>query len=213
MIEVGKYYKHSRPEMAALIPDKARRVLDVGCGAGEFGASLKQHREIEIVGIELNESAAALASRSLDRVINVPVEKIDFVELGKFDCIVLNDVLEHLVDPWIIIKLLTPALKVDSKIIASIPNLRSFPVLFNLVLRGQFQYESEGVLDRTHLRFFTKRSMIELFESAGLTVELAHGINYHGMPFAMRVLNRVCRGKFYDMCFPQIALVASLSPQ
>jgi 2-polyprenyl-3-methyl-5-hydroxy-6-metoxy-1,4-benzoquinol methylase len=197
--------------MAALIPEKALRILDVGCGAGEFGASLKLQRQIEIVGIELNENAAALASKILDKVVNVPVEKINFTELGGFDCIVLNDVLEHLADPWEIMKLLTPALKADAKIIASIPNIRSFPVLFDLVWHGRWQYKSEGVLDRTHLRFFTRSSMIEIFESAGLTVELVQGINYHGMPFAMRVLNRICRGKFYDMCFPQIAVVASLN--
>jgi 2-polyprenyl-3-methyl-5-hydroxy-6-metoxy-1,4-benzoquinol methylase len=211
MIEIETYYTHRRPEMAALIPEKARRILDVGCGAGEFGASLKLQREIEIVGIELNENAAALASKILDKVVNVPVEKINFMELGGFDCIVLNDVLEHLTDPWEIVKLLTPALKADAKIVASIPNVRSFPVLFGLVWFGRWQYEKEGVLDRTHLRFFTRSSMIEIFESAGLTVESVQGINYHGMPFAMRVLNRICRGKFFDMCFPQIAIVASLN--
>lgn len=211
MSEVGTYYTHRRLEMAVFIPEKARRILDVGCGAGGFGASLKLHREVEVVGIELNESAAALASKVLDKVINAPVEKIDFTELGGFDCIVLNDVLEHLADPWEIVRLLTSALKADAKIVASIPNIRWFPVLFDLVWFGRWQYENEGVLDRTHLRFFTKKSMTELFESSGLTVELVQGMGYTRLPFAMRVLNRVCRGKFHDMSFSQFAVVASIN--
>jgi 2-polyprenyl-3-methyl-5-hydroxy-6-metoxy-1,4-benzoquinol methylase len=197
--------------MAALIPASAHRILDIGCGAGEFGAALKKDRRIEVVGIEVESLAASHAELRLDRVISTPVEEVDFRQLGRFDCVVLNDVIEHLPEPWVLLTRLRELIDAESKLIASIPNVRSFPVLFDLIWKGEWEYRSEGVLDRTHLRFFTKKSIRNLFEDAGYTIDLIQEINFHGMPFPMRLLNRVFSGKFYDMSFPQIAVVASRS--
>src|SRR5438477_1121116 len=165
------YFEHCRPEMAALVPTGARRVLDVGCGRGAFGAALREKRGCEVVGIELDGAAADIARCRLDAVHSADMMAIDDASLGRFDCVVFNDVLEHLIDPWRAVARAHDLLRPDGCVVASIPNIRHYRELKALIWDGLWRYEHAGVLDRTHLRFFTRATAIELFESVGFEVQ------------------------------------------
>lgn len=167
----GDYYRHSRPEIQRLIPDTAARVLDVGCAAGALGASLKAARpDCRVVGIEQLPEAAALASRVLDRVLVGDAGDVlaDLLRHGEaFDAIVFADVLEHLVDPWEALAVARHLLVPGGHVIASIPNLRNIRVFYRLVFGGDWTYTDQGILDRGHLRFFTRRTVSQAFTAAG----------------------------------------------
>jgi 2-polyprenyl-3-methyl-5-hydroxy-6-metoxy-1,4-benzoquinol methylase len=159
-----------RREMLAFVPPAARSVLDVGCGPGGFGQSLRQDDPSrELWAVEADEEVAADAARFYDRLI---------VGAGRtFDCVVFNDVLEHTVDPWALLRSTVPLLAPGGVVVASIPNVRNVSVVLDLVLRGNWTYRDIGILDRTHLRFFTSRSIRALFADSGFAVETMHGIN------------------------------------
>ena len=205
----GQYYGNTRPEMQALVPSAARRVLEVGCGGASFAAALKAARGVHVTGIEAFPDAAAQAATRIDRVIAAGIEAaLPQLDGEQFDCIVANDVLEHLVDPWAVLRGLRPLLRPDAVFIASIPNVRYLPVLKDYVLRGQWQYQLDGVMDRTHLRFFTQRSMRELFESSGYAVQQMQGINPVAVSWKFKALNALLGGTLGDTRFLQFACVA-----
>lgn len=168
---VPVYYKSARADVLALVPEEAWRVLDVGCGAGQLGQALKERDTKEVVGIELNQEAAHIAAAVLDRVICAPVESVALEELGPpYDCIIFGDILEHLVDPWATLHRFTTLLTPEGRVVASLPNVAHWSVVAGL-LRGRWEYRDRGLLDCTHLRFFTRRSIAALFAQAGLVVE------------------------------------------
>ena len=147
-----------------------RRVLDIGCGAGRLGEAVKARQQAEVVGIELDEAAAAVARVHLDEVIVGDLERIDpDFPPGSFDAIVCADVLEHLREPERLLKKAREWLVPDGRLIASIPNVRHHSVVRSL-LEGNWTYTSEGLLDRTHLRFFTRREIEKLFDRAGFAI-------------------------------------------
>jgi SAM-dependent methyltransferase len=98
----------------------------------------------------------------------------------RFACIVFNDVLEHMVDPWSALRRARDHLRPDGVVVASIPNVRNARTVFDLVVRGRWTYVDMGVLDRTHLRFFTKNSVDSLFRDSGYSVDRLYGINALG---------------------------------
>ncbi len=170
------YHEHARLELMALIPKTASRVLDIGCGAGALGAELKRRGPVEVVGVEADACAAERARQVLDRVHQGDIEGLDLLYgPGSFDCIVLADILEHLRDPWSLLKHLVPLLRARGRLIASIPNVRHWSVLRGL-LEGEWTYLPAGILDRGHLRFFTLTSGRALLEAAGLAVVEVHPV-------------------------------------
>ena len=173
------YYRRERPEIVALVPRGARRILDVGCGEGAMAQRVKQIPGVEeVVGIEMNEEAAAAASQRLDRVIIGDLEKLnlDFPD-GYFDCIICADVLEHLSDPWRSLWQLRRILSDDGVLLACLPNLRNaIPML--KILINRWEYEEEGIVDQTHLRFFTLHTMKKMFRDTGFESQVV-GQNYY----------------------------------
>ncbi len=203
------YFGHRREEMAAFVPLAARTLLEVGCGGGGFAAHLKASRALHVTAIEAHPEAAAIAATRLDRVLCASIENaLPQLAGAAFDCIVLNDVLEHLVDPWTVLRQLRALLGAQGVVVASLPNVRYLPVFKDYVLRGRWRYENEGVMDRTHLRFFTATSMRELFEAAGYAVERQQGINAIQVSWKFKLLDALTRGALADTQFQQFACVA-----
>ncbi|MGE5554073.1 MAG: glycosyltransferase [Betaproteobacteria bacterium] len=178
--QIPQYYGFSRPEVQALVPTTARRVLDVGCAAGLLGEALKARGVEEVYGIECDPRIAAHAAKRLDKVIVGDVEALpEDLPANYFDCIVLADVLEHLRNPQAVLEKLRASLTEDGLIVASIPNVGHWSVLRGL-LEGRWQYENAGILDRTHLRFFTRQTILHLFNEAGFKVESVQGVTVAG---------------------------------
>ena len=147
------------------------RVLDVGCASGANADVLRRQGATRLAGIELDESFAADARNRYDEVVcgSVP-EDLAWPD-ESFDTILAYDVLEHLQDPWSAAKRLAALLKPGGRLHVSLPNARSKALWLPLLLRGTFAYAPEGVMDVTHLRFFTRRDAVALVEAAGLAVE------------------------------------------
>ncbi|MCB9987705.1 MAG: class I SAM-dependent methyltransferase [Rhodospirillales bacterium] len=202
------YFKNTRPEMLGFIPSGIKTLLDVGCGAGRFAFSVKQRYNCEVWGIEPNSQFASEANGILDKVINnVYTGEVEQIEGKQFDCIVFNDVLEHMEDPWKILKASRSNLTNQGVVVASIPNLRFWEVLWGLLIKGSFTYTESGILDSTHLRFFTRKEMIKLFEDTGYDIINIEGINaFRGKKW--RIFNFIFLNRFWDCQFLQFAVVA-----
>jgi len=166
----SEYYKKERRGLISHIPAGEHCVLEVGCAEGKTGARLKSEgRASKVVGLELNHEIALRAEENLDCVICGDIEKIQVPEpYGKYDYVLLGDVLEHLVDPWGAIEKLKLSLSSQGTIVFSVPNIRNWTVLFPLVFKGKWEYERHGIMDTTHLRFFTKRTCRKLVEEVDM---------------------------------------------
>ena len=165
------YYTFPREKLFEQVPDKAGRVLEVGCGAGVLGERLKRSgKAAQVAGVELSAHAAALASSRLDEVRIGDVESMPLDAWhGRFDTLVVADVLEHLRDPWAALFRLRDCLKDGGTVIASIPNIAHYKIIKKLLF-ADWRYEPGGILDHTHLRFFTRASIEDLFRNAGFEI-------------------------------------------
>ena len=160
----------SLKKMLCLIGEN-KRVIDFGCATGYF-ARLLSNRGCEVVGVEVNPKAAKVASKYCDKVI---VADLDFVSLNdilvkKFDVAVFGDILEHLRNPWKILEETLNILEPQGYVVASIPNIAHGAIRLAL-LQGNFEYKQLGILDNTHLRFFTRKTVEELFEDSGYLID------------------------------------------
>jgi 2-polyprenyl-3-methyl-5-hydroxy-6-metoxy-1,4-benzoquinol methylase len=166
-----------RAEMLRFIPAHARRVLDVGCHTGGFGRAVKQQFNAEVWGVEPHAQAARVSGEHLDRVFNCLFSEDVPIDDHYFDAIVFNDVLEHMADPWAALRLAARKLRPEGLVIVSIPNLRHIDNLVHLMRDRDFQYEPAGIRDKTHLRFFTRKSAPRIFDDTGLSVVHIEGVN------------------------------------
>jgi 2-polyprenyl-3-methyl-5-hydroxy-6-metoxy-1,4-benzoquinol methylase len=160
---------HSK--IVSLVPP-ATRVLEFGCATGYMSKVLKDRLGCTVVGVEIDPEAAALAEQHAERVIVGDAEKIDYAaELAgeEFDVILLADVLEHLKEPADVLRRVRPFVAENGVVVASIPNIAHASVRLAL-LGGEFRYREWGLLDDTHLRFFTRASIQDLFEETGYVV-------------------------------------------
>jgi len=186
-----------RNDIFALIPDDVSRVLDIGCSTGALGEQIKQrNNNAEVVGIEFDEQMAEVAKNKLDKVIVGDIESInlaDFLSLNYFDCIIFADILEHLKNPWEILKSSVNFLNDGGIVVASIPNVRHYSTIINLLFKGYWPYRERGIHDRTHLRFFALRNIKELFQYANLSIERIER-NY-------RIIEKPHRLNRFSKCF------------
>jgi 2-polyprenyl-3-methyl-5-hydroxy-6-metoxy-1,4-benzoquinol methylase len=165
------YYAHLRAEVVEAIPEGCTTVLDVGCGQGTLGRWLKENGVRTVWGIEVFPAAGEEARRWLDEVVVGSVEQAELPwPEASVDCIVCADVLEHTVDPWRVVARLKRLLAPGGCLVASIPNV-AFHRNVRKMLRGEWRYGDEGLLDRTHLRFFTYQTIEELFAGNGMVIE------------------------------------------
>ncbi|GAB3983827.1 class I SAM-dependent methyltransferase [Spirosoma terrae] len=209
------YYLHARLEMLKYIPSDATIILDVGCSSGEFGNAIKKKLNCIVWGIEPDKQSSERADLVLDKVFN------GFFEDGvnffgqKFDCIIFNDVLEHLPNPFEALNLCKSFLKKNGVIVASIPNIRFFDAMYHIILQKDFQYTNAGIFDKTHLRFFTKKSTQRMFIESGYQIKALDGINsikeinikgYRNF----KILNTLLFNFLEDMEYQQYAVVAAV---
>ena len=162
-------YESVRHEIVDLVPERARRVLDLGCSTGWLAAALKERGPVEVVGIEREMQYAAVAKERCDRVVVGDVQEVP-PGLGRFDCLVAADVLEHLVDPWSALEGYVQLLEPGCRAVISLPNAAHWTT-YAALARGSWPRRPEGIHDATHLRWFTLRDAVELCEGAGLRVE------------------------------------------
>lgn len=168
----GGYYRSERHELLPHLPKGAKQVLDVGCGAGDFGRVLKKRGVDRVVGIEIVPRAWEIAKEQLDEVILGNIEEMDLpFEEDTFDAVFCNDVLEHLVNPLEVLKKIRHVLKPGGSVIISIPNVRFYEVVHMLAANGRWEYVDAGIMDRTHLRFFTAVELAQMMNDAQLNID------------------------------------------
>lgn len=202
-----EYFNHLRPEIQRLIPDSVKTMLDVGCGAGRFANAIKNRTGCETWGIEPVVSEAEEAKKILDEVKTGYFEDVFPTISKQFDVVCFNDVLEHMVDPCHTLRLSKDLLSPHGMVIASIPNILHYQEFFDILINKDFRYAESGIMDRTHLRWFTRKSMIRMFEECGFKVLKVHGLDPTPSK-KMFLLNLLSFGYFSDMRYPQFAIVA-----
>jgi 2-polyprenyl-3-methyl-5-hydroxy-6-metoxy-1,4-benzoquinol methylase len=202
------YYEQDRAELVRLLPRPLGRVLDVGCGAGGTAGPLREAGAERLVGIELDTSAAERARTRFDAVLVGRAEDALAGLDERFDTILCYDLLEHLPDPASFMHALGAVAAERARLHVSVPNARHWSLARDLVLRGTFGYGDAGHRDKTHLRWFTKRDLVDLLETAGWpVVAVQHG---ELRPVA-RLAARVTRGLSVEFLVYQLAALAQRS--
>jgi 2-polyprenyl-3-methyl-5-hydroxy-6-metoxy-1,4-benzoquinol methylase len=166
------YYGKGRRDVVGLVPEGLNNVLEIGCGNGATGLLLRESKKVNrLTGVELEPNIAEKARVIFDNVISGDIEKIEIPRNHEpYDCVICADVLEHLRDPWGLLVRLHSSIRPGGIIVASIPNIRNLFIIKELVLQGEWRYVGDGIMDMTHLRFFTKKSMKRLFQETGYHV-------------------------------------------
>lgn len=204
------YFSNPRPELLPLVPKQARRVLELGCGDGAFArAFLAQVPGCEYWGVEPSQNAARIAANHFKVLARDIDGALAELPAHHFDLLIGNDVLEHLPDPARTLESLRAKLAPGAKLFLSVPNVRFLPVLLELLLRKDWRYRDTGVLDRTHLRFFTEKSLRRMLEEAGFAVRDLRGINSRAN-LLFHVGNALSLGFWSDTQFPQFVALAEL---
>lgn len=170
-----EYFEFLNQGLVAFMPRAIRRMLDLGCGGGLLGHVLKEEGRLQTaIGIEPDERAVALAKQRLNQVIRGTLDNTDLeangITHGSLDAIVAADVLEHLYNPWAALVRMRPYLSSDGFFYASIPNARNLALIAHLADAGLWRYEERGLLDITHIRFFTLREIHTMFAETGYRV-------------------------------------------
>jgi 2-polyprenyl-3-methyl-5-hydroxy-6-metoxy-1,4-benzoquinol methylase len=170
------YFSHERQDMHGFLPERFSTALDIGCAEGRFLGAFAD--KCETWGIEPNADAASRAAGRIGRVLTGFFEEAESqLPDEHFDLVVCNDVIEHMPDPTRFLTALKRKMKPGGTLVASVPNVRFAPVMFELIVRKDWKYRDAGVLDRTHLRFFTERSFRRLLEESGFKCEVVSPIN------------------------------------
>ena len=208
-----KYFDNKRNDLIGLIPkNENNRILEIGAGTCNTLIEIKKLKLAkEVVGVELMKLTDSQQENSeIDRLIIGDIENIE-LDLPKdyFDVIICADVLEHLIDPWNTMKKLHKHLKQNGVIIISIPNIREYHILYKIVFLADFRYSDQGILDRTHLRFFCKKNIISLLTSTMFTPISIYSIfNLDKTQRKNRIINKLTFGLIRDILTSQYVVVA-----
>ncbi len=202
------YFSGARYDYVGALPvNPDAKILEVGCGNGGSGAlALSQGKCGTYCGVEICDGPAEIARARITTVIHGDIEEIELPwEPRTFDVLILSEVLEHLVDPWRTLRKLRPAIKAGGLVFASSPNVSQYRVLA-MLLRGDWTLTDCGVMDRTHLRWFTPKTYAGLFAASGYVVDSVHEL----MPFGVmaRLANLATMGRLRHLFVRQINLRA-----
>lgn len=175
---VDQYHKHVRSDVFDIVPQPAGRVLDLGGGVGATGAALKRARgatHVVVADLVTGDTADGVDVAVSGNLEDPAFLRTLLADHGPFDTILCLDVLEHLRDPWTTVAELRSGLAENGVIVASIPNINHHSLVLPLVFRGRYELQDAGLLDRTHLRWFTRASAIEMMTQSGLKLETVSG--------------------------------------
>lgn len=169
-------------ELLSMIPANCRRIVEVGCMHGALAQAYRAaHPAVEFVGIDIDPDYVQVAASHCTEAIAADIEVIDparFDRLFPSDCWIFGDCLEHLRDPWAVLRRVRNAIDPDGCLLVCLPNAQHWSLQWRLV-SGNFRYEDSGLMDRTHLRWFTRMTMLEMFAQAGwrVTQGLSRNLN------------------------------------
>ncbi len=191
------YFTRARTEIECLLPSdtsQTQRVLEVGCSEGHTLEWLKKTGRCSwAAGVEPFTDLRVDAG-SIDAFFKIDIEKeLPPIPIESVDLLLCLDVLEHLIDPWDTLRRLDSFLKPGGLWIISVPNIRNYHILLDLAFKGKFEYTESGILDRTHLRFFTKDSAVAMAQSTGAVV--AKVIGTETGRWQKRLLSRLGMGE------------------
>jgi SAM-dependent methyltransferase len=207
-----RYFSMARREILPVLPGKVARLLDLGCGTGATVALVKEARAVEWAGgVEIDAKAAQAARQLCDRVWTVDAARERFeadIPGGSLDLVLALDILEHLADPWAMVKRLSPLLAPGGRLIISVPNIRNWKFLWRLAAHGDFHYADAGILDRTHLRFFVKATAVELATCGGLALVCATNAQPPRWPDIRMLLGKASGGRLDALIAKQWLVVA-----
>lgn len=209
--KVDSYFGGVRQDFVDLLPRNPQaRVLEIGCGAGETGAAALRNGLCQSYhGVEIVPRAAELARTRLTEVLEGDVERMALPWPDQyFDAVLMSEVLEHLVDPWTVVKRVAAKLKPGALVVASSPNVAQIAVLRGL-LADRWELTADGVMDRTHLRWFTQHSYRQMFEDAGIRVEQTSAMAPPGPVGTL--FNLVTLNRFRHLTVRQIRIVGRAS--
>ena len=202
------YFQGVREEMLKYIPKNVKKTLEVGCGFGEFSAMIKERFGAETWAVEMDKEAAHEAAKKLNKVINADIdEALNQIPDNYFNCIIFLDVLEHLIDPYSVLVSMKQKLTDEGVIVTSIPNVRYYRNYIDFAIRGNWDYQDAGTLDKTHLRFFTYKSILKMFEQLGFEVLVIEGI-HPTKNKKLILLNILLFKALEDLKYLQFAVVA-----
>lgn len=205
----GEMDGQARVDLVSKVPAGASTALDVGCSRGETAQALRKAGVLRVVGIEPNAAAAAEAVRRCDRVLAVALEEVREEFTGEFDAVLFGDVLEHLVDPSAALARVRPWLSDRGVVVASVPNLGHWSIVADL-LEGRFDYVPYSILSGTHVRFFTRRTVHDLFEASGYRVESVETVTFPPSPEGARKIELLSSlpGASPDLAAAEFVIVA-----
>lgn len=207
--KVDSYYQHNRAEMLKFIPKNAKRILEIGCGNGAFGKLVKDNTDCEYWGVEPDVRFKNEANTNLDYFINDEFKNTLNIPCNYFDAIVFNDVLEHMLYPEDILIICKQFLKHNGLIISSIPNIRFYTAIQEIIFNKDFPYQDSGTFDKTHFRFFTKKSIVRMFEENNFEIVVIEPINIQIIQSRkMRVLRFILKKWLDDINVLQYVIVA-----
>lgn len=188
------------PDLLAFIPPTSSRLIEVGCSAGALAREFKKiHPNCHYLGIDIDATYVDLAKRYCDECLTLDIEAVEDDFYQKFkdvDCWIFGDTLEHLKDPWCVLSKIRQVIPAHGCVVVCIPNAQHWSMMARLSV-GDFRYQDSGLMDRRHIRWFTRQTMIELFEQNGFRIEA-------GQP---RIFNEPHR----ELFLPLIAQLASLA--
>lgn len=154
-----------------LIPPKSKKILDIGCSSGYLGQYIKQKFNYSVDGIDINKDDLKIATKNLDKTYHLDIQLDNLSTIkSKYDVLIFADILEHTTNPQSIIQKFKSKLTKDGIIIISVPNIIHQSIILNLLNR-HWQYTDTGILDKTHLRFFDKTSIIKLIKDSGFKIQ------------------------------------------
>lgn len=180
-------YTGLRHDIVACVPPGARQILDVGCSNGSLGAALRSEVPGRMVwGIEADPTFRREAAARIDRVVQADLNELDWAETfatHRFDALIFADVLEHLRDPWTVLRDAVRVLAPGGVAVISLPNIRHVSAMYSIAVRGRFPRRERGLFDKTHLRWFTYADAVALCRSAGLEVsQVTPLLRLHDLP-------------------------------